>query len=261
MNFYQTLFNPNEQTCWSANIYGTQVAPLAEFFACPWQNELQFFSINPLQTSRADHNCTAYRNFLIEFDSISLEDQRKKIEELKLPFSTCVFSGGKSYHYILALEESLGSLEEYKVMAKAILSKVSGADQSTCNPSRFSRAPGAMRDGKEQSLVEVRARISKTELQNWLGPLPTPPIHTKLTTRGHKVLSGFTNHFLMFGAAEGERNRRLFSAACDMLRAGYSTDEILDRVSGAVDLDKKEIVATIHSALKTINRDRYYERS
>jgi hypothetical protein len=64
-------------------------------------------------------------------------------------------------------------------------------------------------------------------------------------------LSRSTLQFLSFGAQDGERNQRLFSAACDMAGCGLSIAEVVERVSPkalAAGLSAQEIDDTIHSA-------------
>jgi hypothetical protein len=127
------------------------------------------FCINPLRGSRLDENVTAFRNILIESDVLSLGEQKEYIEGLELPYSTCCYSGGKSYHFIIALTESLPSATEYTRLVRRVLSGVPLADQSKANPSRVSRFPFHLRaSGQEQTLQEVRPRVPLRVLEQWL---------------------------------------------------------------------------------------------
>lgn len=70
-------------------------------------------------------------------------------------------------------------------------------------------------------------------------------------TGGVAGLSRNTMSFLLTGAIEGERNHRLFSAACDMAGCGLSRSDAESRlvtVAERCGLDPKEIVQTIESA-------------
>ena len=163
-NFYSVLFEANEQTCFSNNIYGTL---LQNNTNGPYCDTAQFFSINPMHTSRADSNVTNYRNILIEFDTLSPEEQLAQLTTV--PYSTLTWSGGKSYHAILSLDSSCVDISAYKYLVRRIQSKLPDMDRSTGNPSRFSRMPNAIRDnGNEQTLVEVRSRVSTSEFQRFV---------------------------------------------------------------------------------------------
>ncbi len=130
--------------------------------------DLKLVAINPISGVRDDSNCTAYRNFLVEIDDGSLAAQKEYIDALGVPYSAAVFSGNKSIHFAIALNESLPSIEIYRFYASWILRVVSKADQNTKNPSRSIRIAGAIRDGKEQKIIQVGERISLERLQSWL---------------------------------------------------------------------------------------------
>jgi hypothetical protein len=90
-----------------------------------------------------------------------------------MPYSTCVFSGGKSLHFIISLETPLESEEEYRCWWKAIFkimgNRGAGLDKSTVNPSSFSRCPNAYREDKDQiqHLLKVNARVKNEVMASW----------------------------------------------------------------------------------------------
>lgn len=266
--FLTTLFNEGEYTCYAAQKKGTSVFP---YDAPPgW---VQFFSINPLygdvdlggkaqpgKGRRADINVSGLRNFLIEVDSLPVAEQRKYIDSLLVPWSTCVHSGGKSLHFIIALEEEV-TAEEYEKYAKWILKIVNMADQSTKNPSRLSRFPTVIREdkGTKQELIEVRGRVSKETLLAWLRcrvDLEPRDISTEFTCPLSEVAGTFkrgmlwpsTYEYLRGEAPVGMRNRYLFLAACDFHEQNYSIEEALTRLSKASTLPVCEFEETVRSA-------------
>ena len=121
-DFFYTLFDENEATCFSSSQTGTKVFDIdtKHEYASKWA---VLFCINPLHPTqdlnpteeyhsadkprRCDKNVVAYRNILIEMDSIPVEDQAEFIEKTGLPYTTSVFSGGKSIHYIISLKTQL----------------------------------------------------------------------------------------------------------------------------------------------------------
>lgn len=265
--FIETLFRPGEATCFAALKKGTSTFPVDE--PPGW---VQFFSLNPLHLDfdfdgkaapgkgrRADVNVTAYRNFLVEIDGMPLGAQTEYIASLEVPWSTCVYSGGKSFHFIISLEEDVGTAA-YAHLAKRILLAVMHADQSTKNPSRLSRFPDVTRkdNGVVQELIEVRPRISRETLETWLERFPKTKIKEATTEfvasledlepnqRG--LLWPTTYTFLREEAPPGFRNRYLFMAACDFHEQGYPLEEALARLAKASSLGLEEFTETVQSA-------------
>lgn len=112
-------------------------------------------------------NVTEYRYALVESDNMSTGKQKAIIESLELPVAALVHSGNKSIHAIVHIDAS--SYEEYrrrvdylyKVCKKNGL-MVDGADR---NPSRLSRLPGLLRNGKKQFLIATH--IGKESYDDW----------------------------------------------------------------------------------------------
>ena len=112
-------------------------------------------------------NVTEYRYALVESDNMSTGKQKAIIESLELPVAALVHSGNKSIHAIVHIDAS--SYEEYrrrvdylyKVCKKNGL-MVDGADR---NPSRLSRLPGLLRNGKKQFLIATH--IGKESYDEW----------------------------------------------------------------------------------------------
>ena len=275
---FEALFEPGEGICWAPNKYGTDVWPLEQQAQ---HTKESYFCLNPLLLNknlrptkprhsrmlgcRADHNVTCFRNILVEFDEIPLDAQ---LEALKsVPYCTLVYSGGKSYHAIIRLEEPVETKDEYRALVKRIYAKLETSlpDEQCCNPSRLTRNPGAMRGGVEQAIVEVTGKqISKAELLGWLGEAPVVQKVEKLNDVGQvwkHILTPWTRDYLLWGAEEGGRNTALFNATCDMCRAGYEEEEVYEKVSGVCDLPDEEIVETIKSAFNRVKSDQTYNQA
>lgn len=177
IEFLNTIFHPEAATCFTAKPHGTDVRP-------PLEGDL-FFCINELDSSRdaeptqdwhhpdrprrADCNVTSYRNFLIELDNMPLYDQVAYVKS-RVPVTSIVFSGGKSYHFIISLEVPLSSKAEYDSIARRLLKLLPAADKSCKNPSRLSRLPFATRPdtGLKQDLVYLGSRIENKRLLDLL---------------------------------------------------------------------------------------------
>lgn len=249
--YYDVLFNSGEQTCASDSVYGTKLQFVPDKWGC---FATQFMSINPMIGSRSDANVTCYRNILIEFDTLSYAEQDAL--GTNIPYSTKVFSGNKSIHFIISLEQPLVNRSEYDRLVDRIYAKLPDCDKSTRNPSRFTRVPEVVRTGGSmQTLLDVRRRITREELEDWLGPEPEKPICPIVKNyegREIKLQNRFVRHFLLNGADPGQRNQELYKNACEMLRSGFTEEEILELVMPVLDLEIREMKTCIRSAAKKV---------
>lgn len=113
---------------------------------------------NPLDGKDVKNdNVTEFRYALVECDSMELSEQRRIIEEMKLPAAALVYSGKKSIHAIVHIDAD--SREEYRKRVEYLYEACKKAglsvDTSNKNPSRLSRMPGVMRNGKRQELLAI----------------------------------------------------------------------------------------------------------
>jgi hypothetical protein len=280
--FFDLLFDPGEATCFADNPKGTRILPISFFDP----RKHGFFSINPIDSKRdndpiaayhhalkprrADVNVVAYRNLLVEMDAVSLAEQLEYVNAIQMPFSSCVYSGGKSYHFIISLKTALPSRAAYDDAVKRLYFVLRDRVDSACkNPSRLSRAPGHLRSEKMkfQSLRELRTRVDNESFEAWLmahgaansgvesSARETPPFaDNDRRSFGGSELYRSTKNFLMLGAAEGQWNQSLFKAACDSFTKGWTHEAFVDeaiKITGHLDQSDQ---ATIRSAWLRINR-------
>ena len=257
-DFLNCLFNVHEEyTCFSETPKGTTILGMYDYGSYD-----AFFSINPMDRNktRSDSAVILYRNILIEIDKISVEHQQAHILGSEMPYSTAVFSGSKSVHYIISLEEPLPNEQAYRAVVKRVYKAVGDdlVDQSCKNPSRFSRLPGHIRadTGLEQKLLGIRGRVPNATLEAWLTSRNAPAeeawenlTEKRSTFKNYNRLYGATKNFLMFGTEENW-NMRLFKASADLCRCGYNEEEAkeeLIKVTGTLDFND---LKTIGSAFK-----------
>lgn len=155
-------------------------------------------------------NVTAFRYMLLESDNMSLGKQKAILEQLELPIAAMVFSGGKSIHAIVKVDAY--SYEEYRKRVDFIYSiaQKNGfkPDKKNRNPSRLSRMPGVMRNGKPQFLMATNiGKENYKEWEEWIAsvnddlPEPeeldalwdnmpdlAPPLIEGILREGHKML-------------------------------------------------------------------------
>jgi hypothetical protein len=183
--FYNLIFDPEDWTCFGNKVQETGVTP----HNSPFGRTKKWFAINPLDSKfdrcptegwhkqdkprRAKCNVTKFRNIMIEQDSCPIPDQKAHIKAVRFPYSTCVYSGGKSLHFIVSLETPLANETEYRCWWKAIFKIFSdnGAslDPATVNPACFSRCPNAFREdkGQTQHLLKLNSRVKNSDMMAW----------------------------------------------------------------------------------------------
>lgn len=187
--FLSTLFTPGEEICLSPNKYAHK--------SIPWENigpeftietqgkkeelvtisedDIILVAINPIKGEKNDANVTAFRTFLMELDDGDVWEQKQYIDELKMPYSVCVFSGNKSLHYGITLNMDLPDITIWQDINQWILNIVKRADQQNKNPTKSIRFPGNKRkDGKGlvQTLVDIKGRVDYWNLVEWLNKYP-----------------------------------------------------------------------------------------
>lgn len=272
-DFVTAIFDEGEKTCLAYNPYGTTVYDVKA--ATTWEKDVQpeYFSINPLKNSRLDDNCTAHRNFLVEIDKVSLPKQVEIVKKLGIPYTTWVYSGGKSYHWVVSVNGILDR-QDYDHFVHRLFSVIPEIDQANKNPSRLSRYPGTYRKSKEkeQTLIDVRQRLTVEQFDAWLtskgaGDNPYDYFREMRKLRdqerrylvelevGTPEMRRSTERFLTEGVQEGGRNQALFKAACDLFELGLSFDDaVLELEKAPVVLTPKEFQRTIESAQKMVSR-------
>lgn len=134
----------------------------------------EFFVINPLNNldNRTNENVSEAKNFLMEFDTGTYEEQLSTIEILEasnLPVTTATFSGSKSIHLILSMAEKLNyDYRQAWVALAAEITELTGLspDKSCKNEARLSRLAGATRPetGKEQTLLHTGGYLKNSKI-------------------------------------------------------------------------------------------------
>lgn len=226
-------------------------------------SEMLLVALNPIQGWRSDSTVTAYRNFLVEVDTGSIPSQLEYLKKIGLPYSAIVFSGNKSLHGLVSLDQDLPSQSVYRKFSQWILNIATIADPLTKNPSRCIRIPGAYREpGKKQVLVEFKGPTKLIDLVNWLQlhPEAKPKEHEKRKPSGKLNIDGlkpWVADRLINGLDPNKgRNSQFFAIACEFALAGLSEYDTIEILYGYFvpdkDFKEKEWLTTISSAFKYI---------
>lgn len=123
---------------------------------------------NPLDGNGIKNdNVTDFRYALVESDDMEIEKQNTVIRELELPVACLVHSGGKSLHAVVRVDAV--NYQEYRnrvdYLYKICEKNGLKVDTQNRNPSRLSRMPGVMRNGRKQFLVATN--IGKSNWNEW----------------------------------------------------------------------------------------------
>ncbi|MEG1086142.1 MAG: AAA family ATPase [Anaerovoracaceae bacterium] len=166
---------------------------------------------NPLDGKGCkNENVTEFRYALVESDSMEIEKQNAIIRELELPVACLVHSGKKSLHAIVRVDAA--DYGEYRKRVDYLyeVCKKNGMeiDTQNRNPSRLSRMPGIMRNGRRQFLVDTNiGKENWTQWHEWIEgvnddlpepesltdtwehlPELSPPLIEGILRQGHKLL-------------------------------------------------------------------------
>ena len=279
---FETIFNEGEATCLTLDPHGTMIRAVDTLDV----NIHTYFSINPILYTgdrdpsqewhnaaiprRCDANVTCYRNILVEMDKTPLAKQMPYISEIGMPFTSAVFSGSKSIHFIISLATPLVDKKAYDEMVRRVYKAVghSKVDKSCKNPSRLSRVPGHIRaeTNKVQDLIALHGRVDNAILDAWLIAHNAPervfePLPPRRFTepRDYSALSPYTRSFLEKGADPGRRHDNFRNSAIDLLKCGWDeaeTYELLKKVETLLGLSiDTRIKGVISWALHTIAKE------
>lgn len=157
-----------------------------------------------------NENVVKFKYALVESDTMSISDQDALYRKLQLPIATLVHSGKKSLHAVVKIDAK--DYDEYRQRVEQLYDFLSEngceVDKQNRNPSRLSRMPGVMRNGKRQYLVATN--LGRKSWLDWLDfvegetdqlpdiesllnaiienpPLP-PELITGILRIGHKML-------------------------------------------------------------------------
>jgi hypothetical protein len=165
-DYLKALFNDDESITICKDIYSKQHIRAGDYNP---SMAPQYLCLNSGK-DRKTKDIECFRNFLVEIDNVELKDQLAHIKNLEMPFSTLVYSGNMSFHYIISLEEPLSDIKQYQFVASWIQNIVKICDPQALLCAKLTRFPEALRpdSGKKQKLIKVNPRISSDVFLGWL---------------------------------------------------------------------------------------------
>lgn len=279
------MFRPEETVCVSHNKYGYHSIPLEmafsdkvtlvptpescdkrrivwspEVFEKVSSDQLTLVALNPIKGWRQDECCTALRSFLVEIDTGDPKSQLDYVKSRKMPFSAAIFSGNKSMHFLITLDEDLKDEKSYRTISEWILGIMTMADQQTKNPSRSIRIPGGLRKEGRQRLAIFNGPVKGSDLSDWLklhpgarpkqkkrGDLPEDVDFSRIKKWARKLLRKGID-------PNKGRNRQWYAIAFEFALSGYPEDDTIKYLEKFFEPDRdfkeREWLVTIGSAFK-----------
>lgn len=229
----------------------------------------EFETLNPLTIVKPDYlpqyitpsdirnkNVTDFRNFLIECDTISLDEQRKLIRSARDDFglhpNRIVFSGNKSYHVIYRFCNDFGDecqkfyKEIFEILSKRAFHSLN--DQQCCNPCRWTRSLNEFREDtcKIQTGRDYHSSLGDWDVQRrlirdahslyaykqMLKPrLTRKPVNkSRIVVPSEKALHYLNTPYpLMRGNGTSDRDLFIALASCVARKDGATLNRVIDK--------------------------------
>ena len=174
--FLEVLFDVDDKTAYGNDDQQTYYAK--DIWPHMIHTDALKFSINPIRERRTGENVTHINSLLFEMDKdragnvIPRDTQIALFKSSGLPYSTMTWSGTKSVHVIVRLDEPVSEywFRPLWLAIERVLTKHGcSIDPATMKVPQISRMPESIRDnGNRQDLIEVRSRVSKLDIVSWL---------------------------------------------------------------------------------------------
>jgi hypothetical protein len=224
-----------------------------------------YIGINPrMREGGKQEDVALARCLCADWDDVDRDQLDALLDKGKLPPPTLAVHSGHGLHAYWKLTEPVIDLPMWKAAQAAIIGRA-GCDNKIKDPPRVMRLPGFInladpdKDEADEPCSIIRVNAEATySIAEVAGEIVSPARngHPQPVAPGNDLdraarLSKATLQFMFAGAATGERNHRLFSAACDMAGNSIPLDEArekLMRSALASGLDESEADGTIRSA-------------
>jgi hypothetical protein len=201
-----------------------------------------------------------------DVDAKDFENDKYKAGEPLARFQyepSVVVDSGNGFHCYWLLKEPETVTDENRHVLRGILLGIAqtlGGDTKCRDLSRILRVPctSNMKDPKGMKPVEVirwhpERRYNLDDFEHYYVEESKQNANTEPLPTGEEDpsrISGQTKDFLAIGAKEGERNHRLFTAACDLKGCGYGLETATEMLLGGAGRCQPKM--SIDEAKKTI---------
>lgn len=186
------------------------------------------------------------RCLFADFDNSTMDSARRAVSEANLPEPSLWVNSGHGVHVYWVLGEPINDLSVWTRYQKALIA-VLGSDPVIHDAPRIMRVPGTVnfKQDPARDCVIVAGEGGRVAIREMgLEPVGDSGIAGLIEAAaagiggmggGRENLTAATARFLAFGAGEGERNARLFNAACDYAGNGLDfADAVRDLMPAAL---------------------------
>jgi hypothetical protein len=222
-----------------------------------------YIGANPrLREGGSSDDVALARSLYADWDDVEADAIDSLLSDSGLPIPTLVVHSGHGLHAYWRLVSPITDLGVFKAAQVKIIEKTK-SDPKLKDPPRVMRLPGFInladprKDEADGHCRIVRADAGAMyELEQIVGKIEAEPLRAPTPLPSNKqdrmqLLSRNSVQFVAFGAAEGERNAKLFATACDMAGCGWTYDDAISelyRPAVASGLPEGEVEATVRSA-------------
>jgi hypothetical protein len=256
--FHRDKRQVNQGELWRRYVPAREVINIAPQLAgLNQQREYNIYiGINPRMREGGTREDVAKANCLCaDWDEVEPDHLDGLLDNAKLPAPTLAVHSGHGVHAYWRLVEACTDLNRWEAAQAAIIERAK-SDNKIKDAPRVMRLPGFInladpdKDEGDAECVVIRVNAeARYGIEEGAQAAPAAAPGNALDRAAR--LSKATLQFVFAGAAEGERNSRLFSAACDMAGNSIPFDEARDqliRPALASGLDEGEADGTIRSA-------------
>lgn len=202
------------------------------------------------------------RCLFVDFDGCTVDQVRAELAKHagKIPPPTLLVDSGHGAHAWWLLAEPITDMRAWTGYQKALI-RVFESDPAIHDPPRIMRLPGTcnFKDDPPRECSIVGGTMQPVALAAFaIEPATdsarravTPPRTPGVAGDWKRGLCRDTLDYMVNGASDGERNRRLFAAACDAAGCGATFGEALNELGGIAErggLDGEEVEQAVRSA-------------
>jgi hypothetical protein len=235
MNPIPCIFNDNDLI-----IQQEQVA--MKGYAIPfnqWNIHKTFFAINPVKQindTRKSENISVMKNFLFESDTLSMEKQKELLKERKDIISMATYSGNKSIHFVIQIEDPPETIEQYHYVWRLLKDKYFPYADTQCNDSiRLTRTPNSVRNDTNKRQLLLFNTLQPLNIQ-WKPLYNTIQMYKDMSIEYRKTIPIRRNETLTYEAEcilegdypKGERDEIIRIGLPYLFYNGYTLEEILE---------------------------------
>ena len=230
-------------------------------------HKIQLLSINPTKKkgARLHEHCTSMKTLLVESDDdrYSPEEMVERIKNSKIPYTALTFSGNRSVHILITLNQPFTCKDKYQEVHSWIVNQLNHYtdgiefDSKTKSHMNLTRMPNipAKHSGRkfDTKVIELSRRIDDTELAEWLKDLWKPVKKYKSEHKDNpEALRAWAKHQDVEKIADefapGHRNVVAFKLAGIFKALDYSLEQALDEITDLCGGDLHGHETAIYSA-------------